>query len=179
MDAQKDQIADAFQRHFNHFGMKKTSMDEIARELRISKKTIYQHFSTKEQVFYYVVSRIAAQYRARMEQELEEFPTYRGKFEQLIRLIFKESRRWLKKSDAFEFKYKYEIAELAFQDTYTDLIANLMQKGIVAGEFTPQPVEIATRFVRGIISQSMEMLTAQPDQPVEDSTVAAIFKLLQ
>ncbi|MGD9101586.1 MAG: TetR/AcrR family transcriptional regulator, partial [Anaerolineae bacterium] len=66
MDAKKEQIADAFQKHFNHFGYKKTSVGDIARELKISKKTIYQHFSTKEEIFYYVVSRIARQYRDRM-----------------------------------------------------------------------------------------------------------------
>ena len=59
--AQKQAIADAFKKHFQHFGFKKTSMDDISNELHVSKKTIYQYFSTKEEIFYYVVSQIAHQ----------------------------------------------------------------------------------------------------------------------
>jgi AcrR family transcriptional regulator len=177
--SEKDSIADAFQRHFNHFGFKKTSVDEVARELKISKKTVYQHFNTKEEIFYYLVSRVAQQYRNRMAHELEDYPTYREKITQLIRMIFAESRKWLKSNDAFEFRYKTEIGALAFQDTYAGLIAELVQQGMVQDEFTIQPVETAARFVRGIISASTDALKANPNQNVEDETIQAILKLLE
>jgi AcrR family transcriptional regulator len=41
---QKQAIAEAFKKHFQHFGFKKTSVDDISEELHISKKTIYQYF---------------------------------------------------------------------------------------------------------------------------------------
>lgn len=176
---QKEQIADAFQRYFNHFGFKKTSVGEVARELSISKKTIYQHFSSKEEIFYYVVSRVARHYRARMERQLEPLLTYRLKLEKLIRLIFAESRQWLRDNDAFEFRYKARIAELAFQDTYAELIADLLEGGMEAGEFARQPVEMTARFVRGILSESMDVLQSDPERPVEEPTVQAILKLLE
>src|SRR5512136_74981 len=101
--AQKEAIADAFKKHFNHFGFKKTSVDDISDDLHISKKTIYQYFNTKEEIFYYVVSQIARQYLKRMDKELDQFPTNREKLAQLIHLVFKEARKWLKENDAFEF----------------------------------------------------------------------------
>ena len=70
MSSQKEEIATSFQKHFEHFGYKKTSVDDIARELKISKKTIYQHFNTKEEIFYYIVSRVARQYMNRMATDL-------------------------------------------------------------------------------------------------------------
>jgi AcrR family transcriptional regulator len=179
MSAVKDQIADSFQKRFNYFGMKKTSVDEVAKELHISKKTIYQHFSTKEEVFYYVVTRGARQYRVSMEKDLEAYASYPKKLERLIQLIFTESRKWLKKNDAFEFKYKYEIAGLAFRDTYTELVADLVQKGIDAGEFSVQPVEMTVRFIRGIITESMNALVAQPELRAENGAIEAILKLLR
>ena len=179
MKDRKETIADNFQKYFNHFGFKKTSVDDVARELKISKKTIYQHFSSKEEIFYYIVSRIARQYRNRMEKELEVYPTYQGKIEQLVRMIFAESRQWLKGNDAFEFKYKYEIAELAFQDTYTELIAELVQGGTETDEFSTSSVSLTVRFIRGIISQSMELLQTNLELQVEDEAIRAIFKLLQ
>jgi AcrR family transcriptional regulator len=178
MSSQKETIADQFQKHFNHFGYKKTSVDEIARELQISKKTIYQHFSSKEEIFYYIVSRVARWYRARMEKELAVHPTYRARVEHLVRMIFAESRKWLRENDAFEFKYKYEIAELAFQDTYESLIADLIEKGTQAGEFSAPQAELTGRFVHGIIAESEKLLASNPDLAVEESTIEAILKLL-
>jgi AcrR family transcriptional regulator len=178
MKDRKEVIADEFQKHFNHFGFKKTSVDDVARALQVSKKTIYQHFSSKEEIFYHIVSRIARQYRAKMERELGPYPTYREKLEHLIRMVFAESRRWLKTNDAFEFKYKYEIAELAFQDTYEELITELIQRGTDAGEFSSPQADLTGRFVRGIIAESMKLLSSDPDLAVEDNAIEAILKLL-
>ena len=179
MKDRKEAIADEFQKHFNHFGFKKTSVDDVARALQISKKTIYQHFSSKEEIFYYIVSRIARRYRAKMERELAACPTHREKVEHLIHMIFAESRQWLKTNDAFEFKYKYEIAELAFQDTYEELIVELVQGGVDAGEFSTSQADLAGRFIRGIIAESIKLLSSSPDLAVEEDASKAVLKLLE
>lgn len=44
--------------HFMHYGFHKTTMEEIAKELRISKKTIYKHFSSKDDLVRAVFIRI-------------------------------------------------------------------------------------------------------------------------
>jgi AcrR family transcriptional regulator len=179
MDAKKEQIADAFQKHFNHFGYKKTSVGDIARELKISKKTIYQHFSTKEEIFYYVVSRIARQYRDRMANKLADLTTCQEKIGLLIHMIFAESRPWLKQNDAFEFKYKYDIAGLAFQDAYGELVKALLQEGVESGELDPLPVDVTVRFIQGVISESMKLLAANPELELEGETTQAVLKLVQ
>jgi len=178
MSIQKEKIAGSFKRHFEHFGYKKTSVDDIATELKISKKTIYQHFNTKEEIFYYIVSKVARQYMNRMAADLEGLSTQKEKLEQLVRMIFSESRKWLKENDAFEFRYKYDIAGLAFQDAYNDLLAEMIRGGITAGEFRDGPVELTVRFINGIISESMKVLNANPEQNVEDEVVRAIERLL-
>jgi AcrR family transcriptional regulator len=47
----EDAILDAARSKFDRFGFKKTTVDEIAREARISKRTIYEHFKDKEDLF--------------------------------------------------------------------------------------------------------------------------------
>ena len=178
MSSQKEEIADSFKRHFEHFGYKKTSVDEIAQELKVSKKTIYQHFSTTEEIFYYVVSKVARGYMNRMAADLEGLPTQREKLDQLVRMIFAESRKWLKENDAFEFKYKYDIAGLAFQDAYNDLLAKLIEAGIREGEFREGTVALTVRFINGIISESMKVLSANPEVAVEQEVIEAINRLL-
>lgn len=46
----KNRITEAANGLFMRFGTRSVSMDDIARELSISKKTLYTHFSTKEEI---------------------------------------------------------------------------------------------------------------------------------
>jgi AcrR family transcriptional regulator len=51
---------------FNHKGYQSVSMDEIAKELRISKKTIYLHFSSKEELLESALLGLFAQIEAQL-----------------------------------------------------------------------------------------------------------------
>ena len=176
---QKQTIAEAFKKHFQHFGFKKTSVDDVSTELRISKKTIYQHFSTKEEIFYFVVSQIARQYLKQMEIELAQLPNTEAQLTRLIHLIFSEAKQWLKENDAFEFRYKYEIGELAFKDAYSELLARLIQKGMDAGEFAQAPLDLTVRMIQGMISESMRMVSANPTLEVETYLTEGVLKLVK
>ena len=46
----KDKILDAVARLIERYGLKKFTVDEVAAELRISKKTLYQYFSGKDEM---------------------------------------------------------------------------------------------------------------------------------
>lgn len=48
---------------FNTYGIKSITMDDIAKELGISKKTLYQHFKNKDDIIYKVM-----QYKIKSEQ---------------------------------------------------------------------------------------------------------------
>lgn len=51
MEDIKEIILDKARERFDRFGYKKTTMDEISRDCRISKKTVYEHFRDKENLF--------------------------------------------------------------------------------------------------------------------------------
>ena len=51
----KDKIVEAARKLFYKFGFKKVSMDEIAREAGVTKKTVYTYFSSKEELFKYFI----------------------------------------------------------------------------------------------------------------------------
>jgi len=48
----KQQILKAAAKRFSRHGLNKTTLDEIARDLRIGKATIYHYFDTKEELFF-------------------------------------------------------------------------------------------------------------------------------
>ena len=51
----KEQIIIAARNLFTKYGYKKVSMDEIAREANVSKKTVYAYFKDKEELFKYFI----------------------------------------------------------------------------------------------------------------------------
>lgn len=53
----KDRILDKAEELFFRFGIRSVTMDEIARELGISKKTIYLHFADKDAIILEITSR--------------------------------------------------------------------------------------------------------------------------
>ena len=63
MSSTQQQIAEVFGRRVEAVGYASTSLDEVARALHISKKTIYVHFGGKREHVRYIVERQAAQRR--------------------------------------------------------------------------------------------------------------------
>ena len=58
MDKQKkEKILDTARILFSRFGIKKSTMDEIAKEIRMGKSTLYHYFKSKEDIFLEVVKR--------------------------------------------------------------------------------------------------------------------------
>lgn len=51
----KEQIVEAARKLFTKYGYKKVSMDEIAKEAGVTKKTVYAYFKDKDELFKYFV----------------------------------------------------------------------------------------------------------------------------
>lgn len=64
----KERILVTAEKIFARFGMKKTTMDEIAREVHIGKSTLYYYFESKEQIFAEVIHKDSR----RLQQKLNE-----------------------------------------------------------------------------------------------------------
>ena len=179
-EIKKDQIVSTFEKHFSHFGFKKTSVDDIARELKVSKKTIYKFFSSKEKIFYYVISKVARKFSGNMAKKLVAYNSYEEKIKQLIYMIFSETRKWLKGgNDAFEFKYKYEISEMAFKEAYNEVFRELIEKGIGNNEFSVPNPDLSISFLNGIMSESMKLISVNPELDIENEVVNSVIKLLK
>lgn len=58
---------------FTRYGLNSVNMDDLAYELGISKKTLYQHFSSKEELVFSVFEMIKASWEATVK-EIKELP---------------------------------------------------------------------------------------------------------
>jgi AcrR family transcriptional regulator len=64
LDDLKNLILDKARERFDRFGYKKTTMDEISRDCKISKKTVYEHFQDKENLFHSLLMRETSKARS-------------------------------------------------------------------------------------------------------------------
>ncbi len=80
MNQKEVEIINAAKVLFGQFGLKKITTDDIAREARISKATIYKYYKNKDQIFDEVVEREADQLLQEIKDAVEKAPTVKLKF---------------------------------------------------------------------------------------------------
>ncbi|MGB8490794.1 MAG: TetR/AcrR family transcriptional regulator, partial [Bacteroidales bacterium] len=110
---------------FSHYGFKKTTMDEIARALRMGKSSIYYYFRSKEEIFEAVVLNEADILRNELTRAIKsvESPVDKMKNYVFVRMrAFEKLSNYYnaifdKNLDHFEFieriREKYDLEELA------------------------------------------------------------------
>lgn len=178
MAVTREHIADSFEKHIEQFGFRKTSVEDIAKDLHISKKTIYVHFESKDHIYRHVIERRAAEERRRIAAELAQVGTCAEKIEGLIGIIFEFTREWWRDNRNSEFALRFQVAEQAFHDAYTELIRDYVRSGVERGEFTAPDNEITVRFVGGVILAGTRMLQEDLDAEIEPYVVEAVKRLL-
>ncbi len=132
-------IMDLAKRRFERFGFPKTTLDEIAKDGRISKKTIYGRFRSKEELFLHVATREALTARQEVLQRLGEVeePLERLKKWMLTALEYFQEERFILKLLADEegifLPYlRSEYAVLAEKEMIT-IIADILKEGMKKG----------------------------------------------
>lgn len=128
----KEKILDGAEALFMRYGIKSVTMDDIARELGMSKKTLYQHVANKNDL-------IGQIFGCRMEEEQEEMEQIHREasdaIDELLRIAKSVIRRLRKMSPAalFDLK-KYHSAEWkAFETHHQEYIYLLIKRNIERG----------------------------------------------
>ena len=87
-EVKRDQVIEAARKLFHQFGFKKVSMDEIAKEAGVTKKTIYMYFESKEELLKYFIQEEISN----MEKIVEKVE---AKPQDFLNIIAREAE-WLK-----------------------------------------------------------------------------------
>ena len=99
MPATQDEIASKFLEMAFRYGYRRTSIEDVARALRISKKTIYDYFPSKEALLVYALELSASEQRRRVESMLTE-RTALGRMTQVATAAFADARRFYESQPA-------------------------------------------------------------------------------
>lgn len=158
-----DRIAEIAQARFDHFGYKKTTMEEIARDAGVSKKTIYEHFRSKEALFSFIMGKVALGIKQGLIREIQGEPDAARRLEKLLTLILERSVEYHRSEMAPLFAPLESLAEQAFQRALGPLLAELIAQGIAEHLFSEEAnPEMAADLIGGIVGQGVELLKTRP-----------------
>jgi len=79
-DVKREKILEAANQRFLHFGYSKTTMNEIAGDLSMSKALLYYYFPDKSQLYIAVMRRVADDYMKILENKINTFSDLKEAF---------------------------------------------------------------------------------------------------
>jgi AcrR family transcriptional regulator len=137
----RESILDATDTLMQRYGFRKMTMDDIAREAGISKRTIYTYFPSKEEVGLSSIARVVGSAHTEMRAVAESAAPHAERLKQMLiaRVMVRvESVREYRDSldGLFEaVRPAYILRRQASFEQDQALIAGLIQEGVSSGEF--------------------------------------------
>jgi AcrR family transcriptional regulator len=159
---QKEQIAEVFEKHLTRYGYAKTTLDEVASELHISKKTIYTHFDSKRDIYAYLVHGMAAAEKTKLAAAVATLPTYSARIEAVMTYVLQAGRAHVEETSETEWAQELEIAGDAFRKANGDLIRELLEAGMEAGEFPKGDAVLVEKMCAAMVVEYLGMVNADP-----------------
>ena len=153
MHEKRELVLDAARARFERFGVKKTTMDEIAGDASISKKTLYELFKNKEDLFVAVFIREALRNRDFIVQQIQHLD---GALEQIERAIRGAvGRQWqqnfmikvLQDQDGLYAPFLREKYRLQVEEEILKLFASMIERGIAEGKVRPMDSHTISYFL--------------------------------
>ncbi|OYD47551.1 hypothetical protein CHU00_01365 [Sphingobacterium cellulitidis] len=190
MENSKDQIIDAALKRFSHFGFHKTTMNEIADDMRITKANLYYYYPDKSTLILDVLIKIANDVYAGEKDIVESYSgdlmktmmavlDYRATYTRKYYVLhICENLDWIKGLDLNEVMEEFQQREVT-------LIKKLFQKSLDSGELIMDDIEgCAQTLVEiqkglGIIHTISDVITGIPNESNVDKIVESQKRALK
>ena len=179
MDDKRKHIIDAALKRFSHFGITKTSMSEIAEDLKLSKANLYYYFPDKFSLIEAIGDQILDESRKTVDEAIRNVD---GTLNLLNHMLDMKKAYLLKYHllilDLHELNLSDErMAGLAKRmfDREVENIGKVLQKGVERGELVTMDVTVTSELYvsmnRGLAMFCSNML---PDPVVEKEDIVTI-----
>jgi AcrR family transcriptional regulator len=175
--ATKDEIALRFMGLAVRYGFKRTAVEDVAKALRISKKTIYEYFPSKDAMLEYALELAALEQRSRVESLLTE-TTALGRALQVARIALADAREGFAQNPGVELVDPPEIQTRVNDRVYGPMVRDLLEQGVAGGEFRVADIALTSRFVQAIGMEAVGQIHDDPASHPEEATVEAIRRLI-
>ncbi len=151
-DEVREQLVQAARQVFVRFGYKKTALDDIAREARKGKSTIYYYFKSKDDIFKAVID-AEAEIRAKtIDDQISTIDDPQQKLKTYIyvrMLTLKKVGNYYEaiKNDLLDNLYFVNSLRTNHFDAEVNLVKELLLEGIGKGVYTIQNPELTARTI--------------------------------
>jgi AcrR family transcriptional regulator len=136
-ESARQRIITAARRHFFEFGFRSVTMDDIAAELAMSKKTLYTHFRSKSELLQAVVADKRRSIEADLKQISSEsssgFPSAIEQFLAKMQRHLEEIHPPFMRDIQREAPEIFELVEIYRRDLINRYLSNILIKGRRAG----------------------------------------------
>jgi TetR/AcrR family fatty acid metabolism transcriptional regulator len=153
MDSEKrNQVLTLAKKRFERFGFNKTTVDEIARDAGISKRTLYQEFESKEKILEELFMFEALSVRKVILNQIKKIPEPAERLQSYIRLAIKYLNHnpfivsVLHDESGFFapfLKDKPGIIEQGIEE----IISNILKEGVKKGVFRKMDGKVVSRCI--------------------------------
>lgn len=124
-DIKREKILEAAYQRFLHYGYSKTTMNEIAGDLSLSKALLYYYFPDKSQLYIAVMRKLATEYIQDLENKLNTFDNLKEAF---VSQIDTQHNFIVKNYNFFDF---FRVNEQNLPDTIWEIITEIHQTEMV------------------------------------------------
>lgn len=134
--SEKTRIAEHSRDVFFQYGIRSVTMDDLARELGISKKTLYQHFKSKDELVGFSIHEHLEEHQQKC---IEIFGVEKNAIEKLLEIakVSQEMLRKLKPSTIYDLqkyhKKSWDLVEEHRSEFIPKIITGNIQQGIKEG----------------------------------------------
>lgn len=177
MPATKDEIAMEFRKLVLRYGYRRAAVEDVARSLRISKKTIYDFFPSKEDLYRYAVELWATEQRRHVESMLTETTALR-RIAQMTSIAFADARRGFESNPYQDATEPPEILAQVNARVFGPMIRDLLVQGNASGEFHVEDPDMTAAFGVAIGTEAVRMLREDPSSRPEEAALDAIRRLV-
>jgi len=182
---QKASVVQAAAQVIQQFGFEKTTMDDIARALRMGKSSLYHYFTSKEDIFLEVFKNEVAELRDEFLKAIEAERTPEGKIRAYILKRTEMYRRKVNQHMEFieatteRYELLLRIHEM-FDPDEIRIISGILEEGVAQGRFSIPDVPM-TATVMVTAFRAFEYPISSAIQPAEtektlDSLLDVVFR---
>ncbi len=145
MDDRKERILNVADKLFARFGIRKTTMDEIAQAARMGKSTLYYYFKSKEDIFAKVIHKDSRYYQQLLNQAISEGESPQEKIGAYVLTRMEHlkelSNYYTTLTDEYLEQYGFvENIRRDFTDYEISTLTDLIQEGVDNGVFEVEDV---------------------------------------
>jgi AcrR family transcriptional regulator len=152
MEEKRERILSIAQKVFARFGIKKTTMDEIAKMARMGKATLYYYFKSKEAIFAEVISKESNTLQQKLSVAINKSDAPKEKLNNYVLTRMKHLRElsnyYATLTDEYLEHYSFvEKERKNFTQHEIATLKAILQQGKEQGVFVMDDVELTARMI--------------------------------